>query len=72
MNQLHSQLRSLLSDCGLRTIAFLARHWDLASDTLLQLLTPLPQVRWRIRIGKGNVGSSKIMISIRENTDFFL
>ncbi|KAF8375420.1 ufl-1, partial [Pristionchus pacificus] len=43
VNQLHSQLRSLLSDCGLRTIAFLARHWDLASDTLLQLLTPLPQ-----------------------------
>ncbi|GMR47348.1 hypothetical protein PMAYCL1PPCAC_17543, partial [Pristionchus mayeri] len=43
VNQLHSQLRSLLSDCGLRTIPSLARHWDLATETLLQLLTPLPQ-----------------------------
>ncbi|GMT23779.1 hypothetical protein PFISCL1PPCAC_15076, partial [Pristionchus fissidentatus] len=43
VNQLHSQLRSLLFDCGLRTISSLARHWDLASETLLQLLTPLPQ-----------------------------
>ncbi|GMS95211.1 hypothetical protein PENTCL1PPCAC_17386, partial [Pristionchus entomophagus] len=43
VNQLHSQLRSLLSDCGIRTISSLARHWDLATETLLQLITPLPQ-----------------------------